>query len=54
MANLWSAETFSWLQQQYPEGIAQEQLDTIEAELKRPVEVMRKPLSLVRAAVGGE
>ncbi|WP_044273322.1 DDE-type integrase/transposase/recombinase [Pseudomonas fluorescens] len=54
LTNLWSAETFSWLQQQYPEGIAQEQLDTIEAELKRPIEVMRKPLSLVRAAVGGE
>ena len=54
MANLWSAECFSWLQQHYPEGIAQDQLDAIEAELKRPVEVMRNPLSLVRAAVGGE
>jgi hypothetical protein len=54
MANLWSAETFSWLQQQYPEGVPQEQLEAIEAELKRPIEVMRKPLSLVRAAAGGE
>ena len=54
MADRWSAETFSWLQQQYPEGIALEQLDVIEAELKRPVEVMRTPLSLVRAAVGGK
>lgn len=54
VAELWSAETFSWLQQQYPEGIALEQLDAIEAELKRPVEVMRIPLSLVRAAVGGK
>jgi hypothetical protein len=54
MADRWSPETFSWLQQQYPEGIALEQLDAIEAELKRPVEVMRTPLSLVRAAVGGK
>lgn len=54
MADRWAAETFSWLQQQYPEGIALEQLDAIEAELKRPVEVMRTPLSLVRAAVGGK
>jgi hypothetical protein len=54
LANLWSAESFSWLQQKYPEGIPQEQLDAIEAELKRPVEVMRKPFSLVLAAVGGE
>lgn len=54
MASLWSAETFSWLQQQYPQGIPQDQLDAIEVELKRPIEVMRKPLSLVRAAAGGE
>ena len=54
LANLWSAETFSWLQQRYPQGVPQEQLDTIEAELKRPMEVMRAPLSLVRAAAGGE
>jgi len=54
LGNLWSADSFSRLQQQYPEGVPQEQLDAIEAELKRPVEVMRKPLSLVLAAVGGE
>ncbi|WP_433886091.1 integrase [Pseudomonas vranovensis] len=54
LANRWSAETFSWLQQRYPQGVPQEQLDAIEAELKRPMEVMRTPLSLVRAAAGGE
>lgn len=54
MLGLWSAETFSWLQEHYPQGIALEQLDAIEAELKRPVEVIRTPLSLVRAAVGGK
>lgn len=54
LASLWSADTFSWLQQRYPQGVPQEQLDAIEAELKRPMEVMRTPLSLVRAAAGGE
>lgn len=52
MPDIWSAETFSWLQQHYPDGIDQEQLDAIETELKRPAEVVRKPLSLV-AVVGG-
>ena len=52
MPDIWSADTFSWLQQHYPDGIAQEQLDAIETELKRPAEVVRKPLSLV-AVVGG-
>ncbi|NMX64735.1 DDE-type integrase/transposase/recombinase [Pseudomonas sp. WS 5079] len=52
MPDMWSAETFSWLQQHYPDGIDQEQLDSIETELKRPAEVVRKPLSLV-AVVGG-
>lgn len=47
MADLWSPETFNWLQQHYPQGIALEQLDAIEAELKRPAEVMRTALSLV-------
>ncbi|WP_207848916.1 MULTISPECIES: DDE-type integrase/transposase/recombinase [unclassified Pseudomonas] len=54
LGNLWTADTFGWLQQRYPEGVPEEQLDAIEAELKRPVEVMRKPFSLVLAAVGGE
>jgi hypothetical protein len=54
MADTWSAEAFRWLQQHYPRGIALEQLDAVEAELKRPVEVTHKPLSLVRAAAGGE
>jgi len=54
LGNLWTAETFGWLQQRYPEGVPEEQLDAVEAELKRPVEVMRKPFSLVLAAVGGE
>ncbi|NNJ15478.1 transposase family protein [Pseudomonas putida CSV86] len=51
---LWSSETFGWLQQRYPQGVPQDQLDAIESELKRPVEVARAPLTLVRAAAGGE
>lgn len=51
LAETWSADTFSWLQEHYPNGIAEDQLDAIEAQLKRPVEVARTPLSLV--AVGG-
>ncbi|UZE21821.1 DDE-type integrase/transposase/recombinase [Pseudomonas sp. B21-056] len=54
LGNLWTAQTFGWLLQRYPEGVPEEQLDAVEAELKRPVEVMRKPFSLVLAAVGGE
>lgn len=54
LGNLWTTDTFGWLQQRYPEGVLEEQLDAVEAELKRPIEVMRKPFSLVLAAVGGE
>ena len=53
LGSMWSGETFGWLQKKFPEGVPHEQLDTIEAELNRPAEVMRQPLSLVRAA-GGE
>lgn len=54
LGSMWSGETFAWLQQKFPEGVPHEQLDVIEAELNRPAEVMRQPLSLVRAAAGGE
>lgn len=50
----WSAERFRWLQQRYPEGIAQDQLDAIAAELTGPRTGHHKPLQLVRAAAGGE
>lgn len=54
LGSTWSGETFSWLQKRFPEGVPPEQLDAIEAELNRPAEVMRQPLSLVRSAAGGE
>src|SRR5471030_562206 len=47
LGNLWTSETFGWLQQRYPQGVPEEQLDAVEAELKRPVEVMRKPFSQI-------
>ncbi|WP_416739257.1 integrase [Pseudomonas sp. NFX71] len=51
LGDFWSGETFGWLQRRYPQGVPQDELDAIEAELKRPVEVTSKPLVL--AAVGG-
>ncbi|AZE47173.1 Phage transposase [Pseudomonas chlororaphis] len=54
LADLWSAESFGWLQREYPEGVPQDKLDVIEAELKRPAEVTRKPFSPVLAVVGGQ
>ncbi|MFL1515267.1 integrase [Pseudomonas prosekii] len=45
----WSPDSFGWLLKRFPDGVPQEQLEAIEAELARPVEVSRAPLS----AVGG-
>jgi hypothetical protein len=47
LGHLWSAETFGWLLTRFPEGVPQEQLEAVEAELRRPVEVMRH-------TIGGE
>lgn len=49
----WTADRFRWLQQRYPDGVPQEQLDTIVAELSGPRAGHQKPLQLLRAA-GGE
>jgi transposase InsO family protein len=53
LAEGWSGDAFVWLQQRYPQGVPQDELDAIEAELKRPVEVLRNPFGLVLATVGG-
>ncbi|WP_025132169.1 DDE-type integrase/transposase/recombinase [Pseudomonas sp. PH1b] len=53
LGNLWTAKTFTWLQERYAQGVPQEQLEIIEAELKQPAEVVIAPLSLMRV-VGGE
>ncbi len=49
----WTADRFRWLQQRYPSGVPQEQLDTIVAELSGSRASHQKPLQLLRAA-GGE
>lgn len=49
----WTADRFRWLQQRYPDGVPQEQLDTIVAELTGPRAGHQRPLQLLRAA-GGE
>ena len=49
----WTADRFRWLQQRYPAGVPQDQLDTIVAELSGPRAGHQKPLQLLRAA-GGE
>ncbi len=54
LGDLWTAQTFGWLQQRYPEGVLEEQLDAVEAELNRPAEVLLRPFSLVRASGGDE
>ena len=42
------------LQQRYPDGVPQEQLDTIVAELTGPRAGLQRPLQVLRAAAGGE
>ncbi|MCM2494568.1 DDE-type integrase/transposase/recombinase [Burkholderia glumae] len=50
----WSADRFRWLQQRYPNGVPQEQLDTIIAELTGPRTGQQQPLQIPRAAAGGQ
>jgi hypothetical protein len=40
LGNLWSAQSFGWLLTRFPEGVPHEQIEAVEAELKRPAEVM--------------
>lgn len=50
----WTPDRFRWLQQRYPDGVPQEQLDAIVAELTGPRAGAHKPLQIIRAAAGGE
>lgn len=50
----WTADRFRWLQQRYPAGVPQDQLDTIVAELTGPRAGLQRPLQVLRAAAGGE
>ncbi|MGQ0708732.1 MAG: integrase [Rhodoferax sp.] len=53
LGGAWNVEHFQWLAQRFPEGVPQEQLDAIAAELSGPRAGLHKPLQLLRAA-GGE
>lgn len=46
----WKPEFFQWLQQRYPAGVPQDQLDTIVAELSGPGAASKTPLRVVKAA----
>lgn len=50
----WAVDRFRWLQQRYPAGVPQEQLDAIVAELSGPRAGQQRPLQVVRAAAGGQ
>ena len=41
LGRLWTAESFGWLQGRFPDGVPQDQLEAIEAELSRPAVVLR-------------
>ncbi|CAH0144913.1 hypothetical protein [Pseudomonas brassicacearum] len=46
LGNLWSAQMFGWLLTRFPEGVPQEQIEAVEAELKRPAKVMRHSIGV--------
>jgi hypothetical protein len=47
LGQLWSPQSYGWLLERFPEGVPEEDLEAIEAELKRPVEVRRGPFGSV-------
>lgn len=49
----WSAERFRWLQQRFPNGVPQDRLDAIVAELIGPRSDLHQPLQIVRTSAGG-
>jgi hypothetical protein len=49
LGQLWSPQSYGWLLERFPMGVPQEALEAIEAELRRPVEVGRRPF----VSVGG-
>ena len=46
----WTADRFRWLQQRYSDGVPQEQLDMIVAELSGPGAASKTPLRVVKTA----
>lgn len=53
VGDAWTADRFAWLAQRFPEGVPQDQIDDIAAELSGPAADLKQPLRVLRA-VGGE
>lgn len=53
LGDAWTADRFKWLAQRFPEGVPQDQIDSIVAELSGPAADRKQPLRVIRAA-GGE
>lgn len=47
LGQLWSPQSYGWLLERFPEGVPEDELEAVEAELRRPVEVRCRPLSSV-------
>jgi hypothetical protein len=47
LGHLWSTQSYGWLLERFPQGVPQDELEAIEAELKRPVDVRRGPVSVL-------
>jgi hypothetical protein len=54
LGEAWTSEMFAWLQRRFAQGVRQEELSVIEAQLKGPLMDARRPLGLVKMVVGGE
>jgi len=48
--NEWTSDQFQWLTQRYPEGVAQDQLTALVAELTRPTAEHKPPLRILKTA----
>lgn len=47
LGQLWSPQSYGWLLERFPEGVPEDELEAVEAELRRPVEVRCRPFSSV-------
>jgi len=52
LGGTWTPDTYRWLAQRHPDGIPEDQLDAIAAELTGPRVGQHRPLQLLRAAGG--
>lgn len=54
VGDAWTADRFAWLAQRFPEGVPQDQIDDIAAELSGPAADLKQPLRVLRAVAGGD